>query len=224
MRATFTIITAYCTSLHLEPQRPIKTAAPAAYWLLNSDPGPRLNVVLVSIGGQMCCEEYFHQSHQGSTVCKHGKHVHIHVIIFNVSYFFCYWGMKEVTLLRIHSWQYSLPWQCVRFILLKPLEHSTCPFAITAYAANRKRKYSFRKAKWSHITGPLWLKALYSSQRMKRSTASGEDHITYRCEHHGRRKKWGDPQLGLKRLQSVCIWKWIPINHIYKTALPSSRM
>lgn len=44
--ATFTIITACSTSLHSEPRRPIKTAAPAAYWLLNSDPGPRLIVVL----------------------------------------------------------------------------------------------------------------------------------------------------------------------------------
>lgn len=44
--ATFTVITACRTSLHSEPHRPIKTAAPAAYWLLNSDPGPRLIVVL----------------------------------------------------------------------------------------------------------------------------------------------------------------------------------
>lgn len=51
---------------------------------------------------------------------------------------------------------YSLPWQCVRFILLKPLEHSTCPFAITAYAANRKRKHSFRKSKMiSHCRASL---------------------------------------------------------------------
>ena len=45
-RATFTIIAAYRTIFYLEPKSPIKTAAPGAYWLLNSDPGPRLSVVL----------------------------------------------------------------------------------------------------------------------------------------------------------------------------------
>lgn len=33
------LITAGRTSLHSEHQKPIKPAAPAAYWLLNFDPG-----------------------------------------------------------------------------------------------------------------------------------------------------------------------------------------
>lgn len=58
-----------------------------------------------------------------------------------------YWSLttKDAVFKTFSMHFLYLPWQCVAFILLKPLGHATCPFAITAYAANRKKFHSLAK-------------------------------------------------------------------------------
>lgn len=162
---------------------------------------------------------------------------HIHALIFNISYVFvmsklpikiCSGLNHIITLKNSHSQHFSTyfiayldsVWDSSFWNLWDiPLVHLQSLHMLK----NRKRKHSFRRAKWSYSAVPLCHKALHSSQREKRSAALGGDHITYRCEHLGKRKNEGTHSWASWDSR-VSVWKWIPINHIYKTALPSSRM
>lgn len=149
----------------------------------------------------------------------YGQYVfyHIHALIFNISYVFvmsklpikiCSGLNHIITFKNSHSQHFSTyfiayldsVWDSSFWNLWDiPLVHLQSLHMLK----NRKRKHSFRRAKWSYSASLSQSIAFFAEGEEERSFRRGPYNLQMWASWQ--EKKWGDPQLGLVGLQSECM-------------------